>query len=89
MALQDDAGDLVVDLHGVSTDVMLGVIVLHIIGVLISSILHRENLVRSMFTGLKSAEPDEGIQRAYGWLGLLMVAAVIIFWFAYVKRPLG
>jgi cytochrome b len=89
MALQDDAGDLVVDLHGVSTDVMLGVIVPHIIGVLVSSIMHRENLVRSMFTGLKSAGSDEGIQRAYGWLGLLMVAAVIIFWFAYVKKPLG
>lgn len=89
MALQDDASDLVVAMHGVSTDIMLGVIVLHLFGVLISSILHRENLVRSMFTGFKFAESDEGIQRAYSWLGLLMVAAVIIFWFAYVKRPLG
>jgi cytochrome b len=89
MALQDDASDLVVAMHGVSTDIMLGVIVLHIIGVLASSILHRENLVRSMFTGFKFAKSDEGIQRAYNWLGLLMVAAVIIFWFAYVKRPLG
>jgi cytochrome b len=89
MALQDDASDLVVAMHGVSTDIMLGVIVLHIIGVLTSSILHRENLVRSMFTGFKFAKSDEGIQRAYNWLGLLMVAAVIIFWFEYVKRPLG
>jgi cytochrome b len=89
MALQDDASDLVVDMHGISTNIMLGVILLHLIGVLMSSILHRENLVRSMFTGLKSAESEEGIQRAYNWLGLLMVAAVIIFWFAYVKKPLG
>jgi cytochrome b561 len=98
MALQDDAGDVVVDLHGLATDVMLGVIALHLLGVLMSSILHRENLVASMFTGLKrlsgpksvvSAEPDEGIRDSYHWLGLLMVAAVIIFWFVYVKRPLG
>ena len=89
MALQDDASDLVVDLHGLATNVMLGVILLHLIGVLMSSILHRENLVRSMLTGYKSAESDEGIQRSYEWLGMLMVAAVIIFWFAYVKRPLG
>jgi len=89
LALQDDASDLVVDLHGLATNVMLGVIVLHLIGVLMSSILHRENLVRSMFTGFKSAEPNEGIQHAYHWLGVLMVAAVVIFWFAYVKRPLG
>lgn len=89
MALQDDASDLVVDLHGLATNVMLGVILLHLIGVLMSSIMHRENLVRSMFTGYKTAESDEGIRRSYTWLGVLMVAAVIIFWFAYVKKPLG
>ena len=89
MALQDDASDVVGDLHGVATYIMLGVIVLHLIGVLISSLLHRENLVRSMFTGFKSAEPDQGIQRAYNWLGVLMVVAVVIFWFVYVKKPLG
>jgi cytochrome b len=89
MALQDDASDIVVDLHGLATNVMLGVIMLHIIGVLMSSILHRENLVRAMFTGLKSDEKDEGIQRSYKWLGVLMVSAVVVFWFVYVKRPLG
>jgi cytochrome b len=89
MALQDDASDLVVDMHDISTDIMLGVIALHLVGVLMSSILNRENLVRSMFTGLKSAESDEGVRHSYSWLGVLMVAAVIIFWFAYVKRPLG
>jgi cytochrome b len=89
MALQDDASDVVVDLHGLATNVMLGVILLHLIGVLMSSILHRENLVRSMFTGYKSAESDESIQRSYGWLGVLMIVAVVAFWFAYVKKPLG
>jgi len=89
MSLQDDAGDLVVELHGLATNVMLGVIALHLIGVLMSSIMHRENLVRSMITGYKSAVTEQGIQRAYPWLGLLMVAAVVIFWFAYVNKPLG
>jgi cytochrome b len=89
LALQDDASDLVVEMHAISTNIMLGLIVLHLIGVLVSSILYRENLVRSMLTGFKSAEPDEGIRRPYNWLGVLMVVAVVIFWFAYVKRPLG
>jgi cytochrome b len=95
LALKDDASDLVVDLHGLGTNVMLGVIALHLAGVLASSFLHRENLVRSMFTGFKPvsgqkpAESDLGIRHAYHWLGVLMVAAVVIFWFAYVKRPLG
>jgi cytochrome b len=95
LALQDDASDLVVEMHGVATNVMLGVILLHLIGVVMSSILHRENLVRAMITGFKTVPgqqpsgPEESIQRSYNWLGVLMVAAVVVFWFAYVKRPLG
>jgi cytochrome b len=95
LALQDEASDLVVEMHGVATNVMLGVILLHLIGVVMSSILHRENLVRAMITGFKTVPgqqpsgPEESIQRSYNWLGVLMVAAVVVFWFAYVKRPLG
>ena len=95
LALQDGASDLVVEMHGVATNVMLGVILLHLIGVVMSSILHRENLVRAMITGFKTVPgqqpsgPEESIQRSYNWLGVLMVAAVVVFWFAYVKRPLG
>jgi cytochrome b len=95
LALQDDASDLMVEMHGVATNVMLGVILLHLIGVVMSSILHRENLVRAMITGFKTVPgqqpsgPEESIQRSYNWLGVLMVAAVVVFWFAYVKRPLG
>jgi cytochrome b len=95
LALQNDASDLVVEMHSVATNVMLGVILLHLIGVVMSSILHRENLVRAMFTGFKPVPgqqpsgPEESIQRSYNWLGVLMVAAVVVFWFAYVKRPLG
>jgi len=89
LALQDDASDLVVEMHGISTNIMLGVIVLHILGVVVSSILHRENLVVAMFTGFKQDGSNEGIKQAYGWLGVLMMIAVVIFWFVYVKRPLG
>ena len=89
LALRDDVSDLVIEMHSISTNIMLGVIALHIIGVLVSSILHRENLVRSMFTGFKYAESGGGIRNSYYWLGVLMVVAVVVFWFAYVKRPLG
>ncbi len=89
LALQDDASDLVIELHGFATNVMLGVIALHLVGVLTSSLLHRENLVHSMLSGLKSAESEKGIHHRYGWLGVLMVIAVVVFWFAYVKHPLG
>lgn len=89
LALQDDASETVVKMHGVATNIMLAVIMLHLAGVLMSSILHRENLVRSMVNGYKSAETDKGISRSYIWLGALMLVGVVIFWFMYLRPPAG
>lgn len=41
------------DLHVGATWVTIGLVVLHVAGVLLASIEHRENLVRSMFNGRK------------------------------------
>lgn len=89
LALQDDASDLVVDMHGIATNVTLAVIGLHLAGVAVSSLLHRENLVRAMITGYKTGETDQAIPLTYTWLGTLILAAVIVFWFVYLKNPLG
>ncbi len=89
MALQDNASEAVVNMHGVATKVMLAVILLHLIGVLVSSVLHHENLVRSMITGFKSAEMDEGIRRSYNWLGATMLAIAVAFWFVFLRSTAG
>lgn len=47
--------------HEILSSGMLAVVLLHIAGVVISSLAHRENLVRAMFTGLKQGRPDEAI----------------------------
>lgn len=85
MALQDDASDVVVKMHGVATNVMLAVVLLHILGVLVSSVLHHENLLSSMITGSKSAEIDEGIRQSYNWLGVMMVIVAVVFWFVILR----
>jgi len=84
LALQDDASDAVIEMHGMATDAMLVVIALHLLGVVMSSIMHRENLVRAMVLGFKVAEAEEGIQRSYTWLGILMLAVAVVFWFVYL-----
>lgn len=47
--------DLIKEIHVVSTNGMLAFIVLHLLGVLYSSLVHRENLALSMITGNKPA----------------------------------
>ena len=45
-------------LHSLSTDVLLGLIGCHLLGVLAASILHRENLIVAMITGRKPAQHE-------------------------------
>lgn len=48
------------EIHEFFANFTLLMIVGHVAGVLVSSLLHRENLVKSMITGEKHAEPDSG-----------------------------
>lgn len=83
ITFQDIGGDAMEELHEITSNVMLAVALIHIAGVAVSSVLHRENLARSMITGFKSAEPDQGIQRSYFWLGIIMLVAAVAFWVVY------
>jgi len=83
MLFQDIGGEALEELHEFASNAMLTIVVIHIAGVVVSSVLHRENLVRAMITGFKSAEPEQGIRRSYLWLGVIMLTAVVTFWAGY------
>ena len=83
MLFQDIGGEALEELHEFASNAMLAIVVIHIAGVVVSSVLHRENLVRSMITGFKSAEPEQGIRRSYLWLGVIILTAVVAFWAGY------
>lgn len=76
----DVGGNWLEELHEVASNFMLAVVGVHVAGVVVASWRHRENLVRAMVTGQKEGTPDEGIQRRWRGLALIILVAVLGFW---------
>jgi cytochrome b len=61
LVYEDIGGHWLEGLHEGLAGLMLGVVAVHIAGVVASSVLHRENLVRAMLTGCKEGKTGESI----------------------------
>lgn len=83
LLFEDIGGEALEELHELASNAMLCIALIHLAGVVVSSVLHRENLVRAMVTGFKSSRPEQGIHRSYLWLGVIMLTAVVAFWVVY------
>ncbi|MDP3037960.1 MAG: cytochrome b/b6 domain-containing protein [Rhodocyclaceae bacterium] len=64
LTYQDMGGEWLEEVHEALATGMLAVAAVHVAGVVVSSLAHRENLPRSMLTGLKQGRPDEAIANA-------------------------
>lgn len=76
----DIGGDWLEELHEAAANTMLALVLVHVAGVVASSWLHRENLVRGIVTGRKQGGSDEAIRSAWRSLGALLLVAVLGFW---------
>lgn len=76
----DISGEWLEEVHEAAANLMLGLVGVHVVAVLLSSWLHKENLVRAMITGRKPGLPEDGIRSAWRTVAVLMLAAVLGFW---------
>jgi hypothetical protein len=74
------AGEWAEEMHEAAAGIMLGMVILHVIGVTATSLLHWENLVGAMITGRKIAAPGAAIRWSFLWVAAVMLALVLGFW---------
>ncbi len=63
LTYNDYGGHWLEELHEGAASAMLALVFIHIGAVVFSSLIHRENLVKAMVTGLKRGIPAEAIRR--------------------------
>lgn len=80
-------GDWLEVLHEGLANAMLAVVIVHVVGVLLSSVLHRENLIGAMLSGYKEGDPTQGLRRARWFVAALLVTAVAVLWTGVVQVP--
>ena len=74
------SGEWLEDVHEALATGMLVLVLVHVAAVVVSSRLHRENLVAAMVHGRKPVPPGEGIRAAWRSIAAVMLAAVLGFW---------
>lgn len=80
MTYNEIGGEWLEEGHELLSNLMLAVVGVHIVGVIISSLIHRENLARAMVTGYKEGEPNVAIRKKRLLTSVLLLAAVAGFW---------
>ena len=83
-------GEWLEELHEGVANAMLALVGIHIVAVVVSGWLHRENLVGAMVTGRRRVSPQEGIRSAWRAVaGLLLVAVLGFWWMQWQDAPTG
>jgi len=77
---QEIGADWVAECHEVTSNIMLAVVLIHILGVLVVSYRQKENLIAAMITGRKYGHKDQAIPGDYRLTALLLLAVLLAYW---------
>ncbi len=85
LSFNEIGGESVEGVHEVCANVWLGIVIVHLAGVIVGSWTHRENLVRAMVTGYKDgtagqASGQSTITPKGRAVGIALAASVAAFW---------
>jgi cytochrome b len=70
------SGESFKEIHEVLANAMLVLVIVHIVGVVIESLVHKEHLAKSMVTGYKEGKPEDGIASPRYLAAAILVALV-------------
>lgn len=73
-------GEWMEEVHEAASMVMLGAVVAHVLGVVVVSLLQRENLVLPLLSGRKAGAPGAGVRSSRPLVALLLLAALAALW---------
>jgi len=83
------AGTDIKEIHEGAAWLMLALTAIHVAGVIIESLLHRENLVLAMITGYKVGRKGDAADSPYAIVGIILALVVAGFGLIYFKGYLA
>lgn len=81
-------GELFEEVHEAVANAALLVVAIHLLGVTVGSLVHRENLPAAMLTGYKQGQPAEAIGSAQ-WIAAGLMLAWVWLAVAWLHQALG
>jgi cytochrome b len=79
-AYNEIGGEALAELHEGAASAMLGLVLIHIGAVIVSSLIHRENLAAAMLNGYKRGRAGEGIRSKHWFVAAALLLATVGFW---------
>ena len=82
---EEIGGDWLEEIHEGGANLLMGIVVLHIAAVLLTSFIQKENLVRAMVTGKKWISAGQAISASWLSIAVLLLIALGSVWWLMFK----